>query len=236
MKKKLTVSALAIAICLGYFLTNKIKNDIQDGTIKPIAKTKTIENVDVVYKDYEKDSFPLNFAKYFIDFPEVDKKNDTYIFKNEKDDFRKSVYKIKGDSYAMSYTFGNPENNQINKNTKSKFFKMSSAFLDKNNVKKIYRAKTSNVMLVSYIVEFEKEVSVSEIFGYTSQIINDSENNSNVLKEIDFLNQYVNWDNKYKRVNLTFSNNQKGFVLRNLVSEKLEDSVDTRLNNIVYRK
>lgn len=235
MKK--TIITISLLSCFGFggYITHKINHDIGTGVYPKSNIIDSEYNADINQIGYDTSTLPLSLLKHIIDIPENETKSIT--FKYDKDGYSKNVYSIKGDSFAHSYSFDDFKNNEINKETKSLFFKMSSEFLDKDGINRIYRSNTSNIMMVSYILEFEKETSVAEIFRYTSQILKSDENKSNILKEINLLSKYVDLDSKYKRVNLTFNSNTKGFVLRHLVSEHLESNLPEKTEyRLVYKK
>lgn len=235
MKKTIITLSLLSCVGLGGFLTNSVKKDIENGDFPISTISKKIDNATITNEGYDTSKLPLSVLKYFIDIPAPEK--NSFLFDYPYESFTKNVYRIKGDSYAHSYAFENANKHPLNTSLKKKLFKLSSSFLDKNGIEKIYRSKNSNVMLSSYIVEFENKRTISEIYRYTSQILFDNKNNSNILKEIDLLNNYVNTEAKYKRFNFVFTSKSNGFVLRHLVSEHLENNKPQKSQfRIVYRK
>lgn len=234
MKKTiLTLSLISCCAVAGFFLVEKVNNDLKEGKFPTSVVSKEIEGATISYVGYDTDKFPLSILKYVVDFPESEKQN--FLF--DYDSFNKKVYRIKGDSFAQTYTFDDADKHPINKQVKKTLFKLSSSFLDRKDVNRIYRSNNSNIMMSSYIIEFENKKSISEIYRYTSQILPNNENNSNISEEIDVLDGYVNTNAKYKRFNFVFSSKNNGFVLRQLVSKHLENNKPKKSEfKIVYKK
>lgn len=236
---KNTIIAVSLIASVGFasFLTYKFDQDIKTGKYPTSFITKNIGNVEISYQGYNTTQLPLSILKYVIDIPKDTKQSFKFNYTHHEKDYSKNVYSIKGDSYALSYKFEDPNKHSINKDIKSKFFKMSSNFFDKTGVKRIYRSNTSSIAQISYIVEFEKEQSISDLYRYTSHFLTNDENISNTSKELEFLSKYVDLSTKYKKLNLVFSNNDQGFVLRNLVSKRLDDNKPQKSEyRVVYKK
>lgn len=232
--KKLIIGTSLFLLSSGMilFLENKLNEDFENGKISKEIITETVGQNSVSFLDYKYDNFLTKTYKLFKE-PKPLKKEYKFIFKSDEY-IKKEVYFIKNDSLTISYDF--EKNSPIEKDLKKQIFKNRFKMFKNEEVLKIYKDKNSNIMQSSYLIEFKEPKEISYFYEYTSQFRKKNENKMKVFSEISFISNYRTLKNKYKRVNIVFSNKDNGLLFRNLVSENLDNTEVNDSFNLIYEK
>ncbi len=233
MKKLIIGSSLVLlSSAMILFLEDKLNEDFENGRISKEMITETVGKNSVSFLDYKYDNFLTKTYKLFKD-PKPLKKEYKFIFKSDQY-LNKEVYFIKNDSLTISYDF--EKGSVIEKDLKKQVFKNRFKMFKNEEVSKIYKDKNSNIMQSSYLIEFKEPKEISYFYEYTSQFRKKDENKMKVFSEISFISNYRTLKNKYRRVNIVFSNKDNGLLFRNLVSENLDNTEVNKSFNLIYEK
>lgn len=229
MNKVIPVALITTGLLAG-FLTYKVKTDFNEGNIPIIERVENNEFVEFSYKDYDLTN-PLHKVYSNIFVPkEIKDKEYKYNFLETDIYDSKNVYTIRNDIKAMSYSFDENSESQQSylKKLQRYVFKKNVNFLKTTEVKSIDLNLTSNVMQTDYVIEFKEPKTVSELYAFTSKVI-EMKKEGIWITESDFLNKNNSTSsflsgNIYKKLNISISFSQGKMVVRNLVSERLEKS------------
>tara|TARA_Y100001960_G_scaffold317260_1_gene385375 strand:+ start:28296 stop:29003 length:708 start_codon:yes stop_codon:yes gene_type:complete len=233
MNLKLVTGLAVISVALLSVLNNKLSSDFENGELPIKTFTETEEDLSVSYTNYDYNNF---LTKTYKILKEPKKINNDYKYTFKSDDYlKKEVYFIKNDSLAMSYSF-EKNKNKYEKEVKKQVFKKRFKMFKREDVSKIYYNNNSNFMQTSYLIEFENPKSVMELYEYTSQFKLKNEKKMKVFRELSFISMYENKKNKYKRLNLVYSNKNNGYIWRNLVSEHLDANPVNQNFELIYKK
>lgn len=231
MKKLIIGSSLVLlSSAMIFFLEDKLNEDFENGRISKEIVTETVGENSVSFLDYKYDNFLTKTYKTFKD-PKPLKKEYKFIFKGDEY-ISKEVYFIKNDSLTISYDF--EKDSEVEKDLKKQIFKNRFKMFKNEEVLKIYKDKNSNIMQSSYLIEFKEPKEISYFYEYTSQFRQKDENKMKVFSELSFISNYRTLKNKYKRVNIVFSNKDNGLLFRNLVSENLDNAEVNQSFNLIY--